>query len=57
MIRYSKQNRVLGQQIQDFPIFNGKYSTTCYLDETLHALDDMFNKRDLNPINYLRANN
>ena len=55
MIRYSKQNRVLGQQIQDFPIFNGKYSTTCYLDETLHALDDMFNKRDLNPINYLRS--
>ena len=23
------------------PVFNGKYSTTCYLDETLHALNDM----------------
>ena len=55
MIRFCSQERKLSQQVQDFPIFNGKYSTTCYLDETLHALDDMYNKRKLNPISYLRS--
>jgi len=55
MIRFCRQERKLNQQIQDFPVFNGKYSTTCYLDETLHALDDMYNKRKLNPISYLRS--
>jgi hydroxymethylglutaryl-CoA synthase len=55
MIRFCKQKRRLDQQVQDFPVFNGKYSTTCYLDETLHALDDMDRKRKLNPIKYLRS--
>jgi hydroxymethylglutaryl-CoA synthase len=55
MIRFCSQERKLHQQVQDFPVFNGKYSTTCYLDETLHALDDMYNKRKLNPIEYLRS--
>jgi len=27
-----------GHRLQDFPVFNGKYSTTCYLDETLSAM-------------------
>ena len=31
----------LNCHFQDLPVFNGKYSTTCYLDETLHALNDM----------------
>lgn len=31
-------------QIRDFPLFNGKYSTSCYLDETLLAMADMFAK-------------
>jgi len=31
----------LNGHFQDLPVFNGKYSTTCYLDETQHALDDM----------------
>lgn len=57
MIRFCHQNRSINQQVQDFPIFNGKYSTTCYLDETLHALDDMYQKRDLDPIKYLRTLN
>jgi hydroxymethylglutaryl-CoA synthase len=25
-------------RLRDFPVFNGKYSTTCYLDETLRAV-------------------
>ena len=57
MIRFCYQDRNMNQQVQDFPIFNGKYSTTCYLDETLHALNDMYQKRNLDPIKYLRTLN
>ena len=31
-------------RVRDFPVFNGKYSTTCYLDEVIAALDGMFAK-------------
>jgi hydroxymethylglutaryl-CoA synthase len=27
---------------RDFPVFNGKYSTVCYVDAVVHALDDLF---------------
>jgi len=30
------------QRLHDFPVFNGKYSTLCYVDATVHAIDDMF---------------
>ncbi|HET6583272.1 MAG TPA: hypothetical protein VFG69_07490 [Nannocystaceae bacterium] len=30
------------RRLHDFPVFNGKYSTTCYVDEVIAALDDMF---------------
>jgi len=55
MSRFCGQDRSESHQVQDFPVFNGKYSTTCYIDETLHALHDMYEKRDLNPIEYLRS--
>ena len=55
MLRFCGQNRSESNQVKDFPVFNGKYSTTCYIDETLQALNDMYRKRDLNPINYLRS--
>lgn len=55
MIRFCGQDRSETHQVQDFPVFNGKYSTTCYIDETLQALDDMYRKRDLKPIEYLRS--
>jgi len=29
-------------QLRDHPVFNGKYSTTCYLDAVLAACDDYF---------------
>jgi hydroxymethylglutaryl-CoA synthase len=29
------------RRLHDFPVFNGKYSTLCYLDEVIAALDDM----------------
>jgi hydroxymethylglutaryl-CoA synthase len=55
MLRFCGQERTEMHQVKDFPIFNGKYSTTCYIDETLQALNDMYRKRDLNPIDYLRS--
>ena len=55
MSRFCGQDRSESHQVQDFPVFNGKYSTTCYVDETLHALNDMYEKRALNPIEYLRS--
>ena len=32
-------------QIQDLPVFNGRYSTSCYIDATHHAMDSMLAKR------------
>ena len=55
MLRFCGQDRSESHQVQDFPVFNGKYSTTCYVDETLHALNDMYVKRKLNPSAYLRS--
>ena len=55
MSRFCGQDRSDSHQVQDFPVFNGKYSTTCYIDETLQALNDMYQKRKLNPIDYLRS--
>ena len=55
MLRFCGQDRSESHQVQDFPVFNGKYSTTCYVDETLHALNDMYVKRDLEPSDYLRS--
>ncbi len=55
MLRFCGQDRSETHQVQDYPVFNGKYSTTCYIDETLHALNDMYEKRDLEAIDYLRS--
>ncbi|HEX7340559.1 MAG TPA: hypothetical protein VF271_11580 [Rhodanobacteraceae bacterium] len=44
--------RFAGQQpghhghLNDLPVFNGKYSTDCYIDATLSAMDAMFAHRD-----------
>lgn len=55
MLRFCGQDRSESHHVQDFPVFNGKYSTTCYIDETLHALNDMYEKRSLRPIDYMRS--
>ena len=55
MVRFCGQDRSESHHVQDFPVFNGKYSTTCYIDETLHALDDMYRKRDLLAIDHMRS--
>lgn len=38
-----------GSQPHDYPVFNGKYSTTCYLDATLQALRDLHAKTGHEP--------
>ena len=42
-------------QIRDFPVFNGKYSTTCYIEATLEAVADLFNRRQTIGSEYLRS--
>jgi hydroxymethylglutaryl-CoA synthase len=37
----------------DIPVYNGKYSTSCYVDEMQHAIEDMHRKRKLNAIDHL----
>jgi len=44
----------LNCHFQDLPVFNGKYSTTCYIDETLHALNDMMRRLECEPARYYR---
>ncbi len=44
----------LNCHFQDLPVFNGKYSTTCYIDETLHALSDMTRRMGREPAEFYR---
>lgn len=39
----------------DIPIYNGKYSTSCYVDEMQQALQDMYRKRGQRPVEHLRS--
>jgi len=39
----------------DIPVYNGKYSTSCYVDEMQRALEDMYRKRKINAIDHLHA--
>ncbi|MFU8815058.1 MAG: hypothetical protein ACNA7W_06915 [Pseudomonadales bacterium] len=41
-LRFMQQQPSGYAQPRDFPVFNGKYSTTCYIDEVLAAMRDMF---------------
>lgn len=38
----------------DLPIFNGKYSSSCYIDETIAAIDEMAKKRKIQTAEHLR---
>jgi hydroxymethylglutaryl-CoA synthase len=39
----------------DIPIFNGKYSASCYVDEMRRALEDMYRKRGLSAFEHLQS--
>ncbi|MEQ8859532.1 MAG: hydroxymethylglutaryl-CoA synthase [Pseudomonadales bacterium] len=41
-LRFTQQRPNEYAQPRDFPVFNGKYSTTCYIDEVLAAMRDLF---------------
>lgn len=43
--RFAGQSAPLGTPLKDFPVFNGKYSTSCYVDEVLLAMEDMFQRQ------------
>jgi hydroxymethylglutaryl-CoA synthase len=43
-LRFMQQTPSAYAQPRDFPVFNGKYSTTCYIDEVLAAARDMFDR-------------
>ncbi|HEY5224593.1 MAG TPA: hypothetical protein VIJ18_16290 [Microbacteriaceae bacterium] len=39
-------------QMQDLPVFNGRYSTSCYIDATHHAMAMMLGKRAGRAVDY-----
>jgi hydroxymethylglutaryl-CoA synthase len=53
-LRYCGQTPGHDGRPRDFPVFNGKYSTACYIDETLASLESMFAKRSGSRAEYLR---
>ncbi len=52
-IRFQSQQPRAGGSLKDFPVFNGKFSTTCYIEETLAALGGLFEKLPEHPSAYL----
>ena len=44
-----------GTYFRETPVFNGKYSTTCYLDEALQALREMLTRLNRDPAQYFRS--
>jgi hydroxymethylglutaryl-CoA synthase len=44
-LRFAGQTPGRHGRLNDLPVFNGKYSTDCYTDATLRALDAMFARR------------
>ena len=55
MTRPANGNGSDSTKFYDTPVFNGKYSTSCYLDETVHALRDMESKLGRNSADYYGA--
>lgn len=42
-------------QMQDLPVFNGRYSTSCYVDATRHAINNMLEQYDGRRADYFHA--
>lgn len=56
--RFVRQNHISANNyptVKDFPLINGQYSTHCYIDEMLAALEDMFTKRSLQQADYFHT--
>ncbi len=54
-LRFAGQTPGMHGHLSDLPVFNGKYSTDCYTDATLRALDAMFARRGGSRTAYLRG--
>lgn len=52
--RYCGQDAGASRRVQDFPVFNGRYSTACYVDETIASLDAFFSRRTGERASYFR---
>ncbi|MDB5985857.1 MAG: Hydroxymethylglutaryl-CoA synthase [Nevskia sp.] len=52
--RFAGQPLPANGRLRDFPVFNGKYSTAAYVDETLVALDHLLAKRGGARADYFR---
>lgn len=50
--RFRNQPRRDDGQMQDLPVFNGHYSTSCYIDATHHAMKAMLDKRPGRSVDY-----
>ena len=54
-VRFMGQTQNPYMQPRDFPVFNGKYSTTCYVDEVMAAARDLFAKLTNRPSLFMRS--
>ncbi len=54
-LRFAGQEPGRHGHLSDLPVFNGKYSTDCYTDATLCALDAMFARREGSRSAWLRG--
>ena len=52
--RFAEQTLGRFAQLRDFPVFNGKYSTTCYVNAVLGAMTDMFPRLASAPSAFLK---
>jgi hydroxymethylglutaryl-CoA synthase len=41
--------------LRDFPVFSGRYSTMCYVDETLRSVEDLMSKADVAPRDFYHS--
>lgn len=53
-VRFAQQKANSNSQLRDYPVFNGYYSTNCYIDAVLEALKNMFNKRGIDRAQYMQ---
>ncbi|MDR3414844.1 MAG: hypothetical protein P4L83_01545 [Nevskia sp.] len=54
-LRFNGQTPGANGRLRDFPVFNGKYSTACYLDEVVCAFDALFLRRGGPRAEFLRS--
>jgi hydroxymethylglutaryl-CoA synthase len=53
-IRFNQASPGHHGHLNDFPVFNGPYSTACYLEATVSALGNLFEKADRRPSAWLK---